>query len=53
VRGFKVPVVLLGVTSLLACATLDYPPPPPRPPEQWGGSVDVSYFYDQLSPYGE
>ncbi len=52
-RGFKVPLVLLGVTFLLACATLDYPPPPPRPPEQWGGSVDVSYFYDQLSPYGE
>ncbi len=49
---FKVSLVLLGAASFLACATWDYAPPP-RPPEAWGGSVDVSYSYDQLSPSGD
>jgi hypothetical protein len=53
VRRFLVFIVLLGAMSFFACATWDYPPPPPGPPEAPGGPLDDSYFYDQLSPYGD
>jgi hypothetical protein len=52
-RRFTVFAVLLGALSSFACATWDYAPPPPGPPEAPGGPIDDSYFYDQLSPYGD
>ncbi len=48
----RMSVILVGATWLGGCA-LDYPPPPPGPPPELGASIDVSYFYEQLSPYGD